>query len=242
MDTSQLLSGAIRTKNISQILVERVTDGILSGSLRPGDKLPTEEEFAKRVGVSRNSVREAVKILEAFGLVEIRRADGTYIADQFRGEIIQPLICGMALSTHNHKDVAEFKVRIQELIAKKIIDSGREDKLREFRNKTYAYRIASVEAVSEQQRFLDELEDDLSNMVDNPLLRDLYRMTVKIGRGVQTRAVERKFETGNAFWFTEFFREIADALLCGDERRVKRLIREEYLALLQGCTSSLSTK
>lgn len=48
-------------------------------SSRRGDRLPPEKELAERLGLSRNSLREAVKALELIGVLDVRRGDGTYV-------------------------------------------------------------------------------------------------------------------------------------------------------------------
>ena len=58
---------------ISAQLADRLAKMILDGEYRPGEQLPTERELAEQLGVSRTMVREAAKLLEARGLVEIRR-------------------------------------------------------------------------------------------------------------------------------------------------------------------------
>ena len=70
------LMGSLRSRNISQIITERIAASIMNGELRPGQRLPTEDEFAARIGAGKSSVREAIKILEALGVLEIRRGDG----------------------------------------------------------------------------------------------------------------------------------------------------------------------
>ena len=52
---------------------------ILSGELAPGQRLPPEKELSERLGLSRNSLREAVKSLEVIRVVDVRRGDGTYV-------------------------------------------------------------------------------------------------------------------------------------------------------------------
>ena len=56
--------------------IEKVKEMILSGELRPGDKLPRENELAERLGVSRSSLREAVRALAALNVIETRQGDG----------------------------------------------------------------------------------------------------------------------------------------------------------------------
>lgn len=57
---------------ISQEIVEQIKEAIVSGDLRPGDRLPSERELTEQFGVSRVTVRDALRILEASGLIEIR--------------------------------------------------------------------------------------------------------------------------------------------------------------------------
>lgn len=52
---------------------------IVSGELGPGDRLPPEKELSERLGLSRSSLREAVKALEVIRVLDVRRGDGTYV-------------------------------------------------------------------------------------------------------------------------------------------------------------------
>jgi GntR family transcriptional repressor for pyruvate dehydrogenase complex len=52
---------------------------LLDGELQPGDRLPPEKELSERLGLSRNSLREAVKALDLIRVLDVRRGDGTYV-------------------------------------------------------------------------------------------------------------------------------------------------------------------
>jgi len=52
---------------------------IIDGELRPGDRLPPEKQLSERLGLSRNSLREAVKALEVIRVLDVRQGDGTYV-------------------------------------------------------------------------------------------------------------------------------------------------------------------
>ena len=69
-----------RTKLYASI-VEQILDGIESGAFPPGSALPAERILAARLGVSRSSVREAIRVLEHAGLLDVRTGSGTYVAD-----------------------------------------------------------------------------------------------------------------------------------------------------------------
>jgi GntR family transcriptional regulator, transcriptional repressor for pyruvate dehydrogenase complex len=59
---------------------EQIRELISSGLLAVGEKLPTEQELSHQMGVSRSSVREALRVLEAEGWIEIRRGSGAFIS------------------------------------------------------------------------------------------------------------------------------------------------------------------
>lgn len=58
----------------------QVRQMILAGSWKPGDRLPPESELSEQLGLSRSSLREAVKALSLIRVLEVRRGDGTYVA------------------------------------------------------------------------------------------------------------------------------------------------------------------
>jgi GntR family transcriptional repressor for pyruvate dehydrogenase complex len=59
--------------------INKIKEMIVSGSLRPGDRLPKEADLAERLGLSRNSLREAVKALSMIRVLDVRQGDGTYV-------------------------------------------------------------------------------------------------------------------------------------------------------------------
>lgn len=60
--------------------IHLVKELIQTGAIRPGDKLPKEEELAAQLGVSRNSLREAVRAMQTMRILEARQGDGTYVS------------------------------------------------------------------------------------------------------------------------------------------------------------------
>ncbi|MFB4284690.1 MULTISPECIES: FadR/GntR family transcriptional regulator [unclassified Nonomuraea] len=64
-----------------EVAAEQVLELIVRLGLRPGDRMPTENELAQQLGTSRTVVREAVKILSALGRVRAQKGRGLYVAD-----------------------------------------------------------------------------------------------------------------------------------------------------------------
>ena len=93
----------VRSNAVQQI-TDAFTQQLLEGKLRPGDQIPTEIELSERFGVARNTVREAIKILVAMGVLEIRRPVGTYVCEGFSEQMISPILYGMILGRGDSYD------------------------------------------------------------------------------------------------------------------------------------------
>jgi DNA-binding FadR family transcriptional regulator len=86
--------------------IEKIKAMIVSGDLRAGDRLPREADLAAELGLSRSSLREAVRALSLVNILDVRRGDGTYVTS------LEPAVLLEALSfiTDFHRDasVLEF--------------------------------------------------------------------------------------------------------------------------------------
>ncbi|MBJ96019.1 MAG: hypothetical protein CMP23_16265 [Rickettsiales bacterium] len=71
----------IERKAISESVAEQLRTAILRGEVQVGERLPPERELAPRFGTNRNTLREAIRSLEAQGLVIARHGDGVRVAD-----------------------------------------------------------------------------------------------------------------------------------------------------------------
>lgn len=91
----------IDTKSVVQRVINRLTKAMINKELKLGDKVPTEFELSKSLGVGRNSIREAIKILAAFGVFEIRRPEGTFVTNEFSEKMLNPLLYGIILDESN---------------------------------------------------------------------------------------------------------------------------------------------
>lgn len=77
----------IERASIKDLALDQLKQFIVHTGVAPGQRLPSERELAEQLGVGRNSVREALKIMEAVGLVESRIGEGTFVVDQVGASI-----------------------------------------------------------------------------------------------------------------------------------------------------------
>src|SRR5579872_1700058 len=96
-------------------IAELIVEFIAEQRLRPGDRLPTEQEFAEQFGVSRTIVRDAIKMLTPSGLVRPRRGSGIFVGEQERQPPqISRLYMASPTAPERISDLFEFR-RFQEM-------------------------------------------------------------------------------------------------------------------------------
>lgn len=96
-DTSAQLFRPVRVSRASGDIVRQVQASIADGKFAPGDRLPSEKELSEQFGLSRTTIRDALRILESQGLVEIRvgAGGGTFVAlpsDQPLGQVLTNML------------------------------------------------------------------------------------------------------------------------------------------------------
>ena len=112
--------------------ITKIKEMITSGRLRPGEKLPREADLAAELGLSRNSLREAVKALSMINVLDVRQGDGTYATSLAPSLLLEAL--SFIVDFHRDDTVLEFLEvrRILEpaatgLAALRMSDEGRKE-------------------------------------------------------------------------------------------------------------------
>ncbi|MEU7986944.1 FadR/GntR family transcriptional regulator [Streptosporangium canum] len=127
---------------VTDTAIDKIKQMILSGELAPGSRLPKEADLAERLGLSRNSLREAVRALALINVLDVRQGDGTYVTSlepqllldamsfvvdfhqddtvlqffQVR-RILEPAATAMAATRMSESEIAELRKILAELPA-----------------------------------------------------------------------------------------------------------------------------
>ena len=103
----------VRSPSLHHSVQDAIKDYILTNALRPGDAIPSENELAKQLGVSRNSVREAVKSLESLGVLETRRGSGLFLRQFSFEPLFAGLAYGLLFDLHDLAELLELRRAVE---------------------------------------------------------------------------------------------------------------------------------
>ena len=120
---------------VSQVIVDQIRVLVRDGRLRPGDRLPSERDLCARFGVSRVTVREALRVLEASGLVEIRvgARGGAFVTSPSSERVGAGLADLLSLSPLTAVHVTEARMVIELGLIPLAVERATETDLRELR-------------------------------------------------------------------------------------------------------------
>lgn len=110
----------------SALAAEQIVSAIKAGTLHPGDKLPSERELSELMGISRNSIREAITALSVAGVVETRVGDGTYIIPVQKQEVLGAVTSLRTLGI-DISDIWKAKQEIETMLLTEAIERVTDD-------------------------------------------------------------------------------------------------------------------
>jgi GntR family transcriptional repressor for pyruvate dehydrogenase complex len=175
--------GRSRGSSVTHDAIEQIGELIASGEWGPGTRLPREADLAVQLGLSRNSLREAVRALSLARVLEVRQGDGTYVSSLEPGELLEPTTFATHL-LHGRTVLELFEVRrmlepeAAAMAALRADDETKEDLRRELERMVAAGDNVE-ELVEADAAFHEVLGRAPGNAVLRSLLRSLSTRTVR---------------------------------------------------------------
>ncbi len=174
------MSGAHQENRESAVktVIEYIADKIYSGELRAGDRIPTEPELCAALGISRTSVREAIKALEAQAVLSAQQGRGTYITPPEGISISTPLNFKIKLAGITWSEVLEFRMLMEFLVLRDLIQNATEKDiadLEEINTRLSAVRAMKPIPTEEADALELRFHERMTEAVHNRLLQEMYR-------------------------------------------------------------------
>lgn len=198
MPSSELLSAKVsRTGSGSAVdeVVARIRGLIEERALTVGDTLPTEKELGEICGASRNTVREAMRILKAYGVVEVRPKVGATIVDNRMSSALEIFSFNVTnVSRQTFRDIQGFRFLIEVSPVDQILDGVTGGDIADLREANRAMRDAKPIAQACEMDFA--FHTRLVSIHGNAAILDVYRlMKPVILRIIERGKSIRTFET-----------------------------------------------
>lgn len=118
-------------KKTYEYVFEYFSDQILSGKLKLNDKIPTEREIAEKLGVSRNSIREVMHMLEITGLIECLQGSGNYVRCDPMEYMMKSVNMVMALMEIDYTEIFHIRTGYEFAATRLAIDAATPEELEE---------------------------------------------------------------------------------------------------------------
>lgn len=119
----------IKSVKVYEQVIEQIKQMIIDGTLKKGDKLPSERELCEKLNVSRTSIREAMRVLEVMGLIECKQGNGNFIKENLENNLFETLSIMFMLERGNPSDVIELRRVIEVETASLAAEKVTEDEL-----------------------------------------------------------------------------------------------------------------
>jgi GntR family transcriptional repressor for pyruvate dehydrogenase complex len=178
-------------RTFEQILLQ-IEEAIIDGRLKPGDRLPPERELAQTFAVSRASVREALRVLEMFGVIMARRGTGpdagSIVAASAQNGLESALRLHVGLLRIPTRDMVEVRAVLEQQAAQKAAERADEKMTARLHEIVDGMRAAT--AISEFNELDTEFHVELARVSGNALLPVLMEAL----RGTMRRAMLEGFE------------------------------------------------
>ena len=108
----------LKKTRLYEEIIKQLTDLINNGSLKPGDKLPTERDLAVQLNVSRTAIREALRSLEMMGFIESKVGEGTFVKEITLNNVIDPFSSILSKDKKLVAELIEVRILLESEIAR----------------------------------------------------------------------------------------------------------------------------
>ena len=213
----------------SKTIFWKLMSAIIHGRYKVGDRLPTEAELIEEFQVSRNVVREAVKGLEATGILEIRRPEGTFVAEpnDRASEFIDWGAYGRILSNRNAAQFLQFKAAVRDAVFWLACQKATPEERKRFSTLSTAFAQAMLSPapiLDQCMRALTELNSYLSEICANPILYRIEQIVLRVAAQSRSLFVEKALETRRQREVAQSYLRDAEVMAAGALESVPRLM------------------
>ena len=213
----------ISRTNVSSKVFDQLKEQIILGEWKPGEKIPSENELAKQLNVSRITVRQALHRLIAFGLIETRVGEGSFVKEISAGVFLNSIIPVIALGQSATMEVLEFRQMVEPETARIAAIKATPDDIEKLRKmhekmKVYSEKGDISKYVEEDLNFHFAIAHSTKNSLIihlNNIIKDLLNISMK--------DIVSSLGTESGIYF---HKRILEALEQSDSKKAREVMEE----------------
>lgn len=197
-DRLEEISGDAAGGSAVDQVVAQLRDLIETDGLTIGDKLPTERELCERFAISRNTVREAMRMLKAYGIVDVRPKVGATIVDHRMNRAFDILSFNVAeVSRKTFDDIQGFRELIETGVSLHVIDAVTPSNIADLR--AINHQMVQARSVVEASQYDLQFHTGLLALTDNKSILDIYGLMTPVILRIMQRGKTRRIIEGETF-------------------------------------------
>lgn len=116
-------------ETVVDYVIRQMQEALINGKLKAGDRLPSEFELMEEFNVSRNSIREAMKVLSAVGVISIKRGDGTYVSEDIKPNAVDAMIYSVILGGASSEELGQLREVLEIDMLEFVIAAASDDEI-----------------------------------------------------------------------------------------------------------------
>jgi len=217
----------ITQESVTQNVVDQVVDLIKQTPLRPGDKLPSEKELMLTLNVSRPTVREALRVLGAMGLIESRRGQGSFVREVRADSAIRSAVLSILLATTDVQEIQYARKLIESDIVASVVERAIPEDY-EAVEETLKGMEQALAAGASIYEHTWEFHRALAQIAGNRVLAKLLAVLYQMIRELQIRYYEPHIDPRKEI---ESHRQLLSRLRTATPDEARQLIREHLQAV-----------
>lgn len=226
-----LLHASLANKSVVGRVVEQITNAIIAGELHPGDKIPTEHELSESFEVGRNSVREGIKVLESFGVLRIKRSEGTFVSDGFTSQMLDPMLYGLILQKDAAAEIMELLQVFDTGIIQLVSDNATAEDIVALRAALADLAAITMEQHASPQAVLEAdiaFHSEVIRSMDNPLLAGVAGYIDRITIPSRERTMRTILANGSRTEFIRLHTRIVEVIERHEPSCIAETVKDHY--------------
>ncbi|MBE9524953.1 MAG: FadR family transcriptional regulator [Chloroflexi bacterium] len=219
----------IESKSLAEAVAEQLMDMIAKGQLKPGDRLPIEQDLMEGFGVGRSTLREAVKSLVVAGLLETRRSSGTFVSESYIDYLSQRLNWDLVFTKQELRHIIEIRCALEEQAAALAADRASDAQIDKL---AHLVDVISEEGIEPEQAVDNDIAFHiaLAEASNNPLLLNLFLNLRQVLHGyIKSGYTRRGYDNQvNAEEMANLHRPVVEAIQAGNSAEAKNAMHVHF--------------